>query len=304
MSTTRKSLVVKRRVRTPTTSRKRSVHLTMTSRRLVVVLAPAMLAILGVRTVEANVTNLTGRLQNQQPFPTTVIAGHPRSGTSLMMQCMTGLGFTGYRDEIYEQKLRKRYGKGNNHLGFWEDPDIKEGRIPNHKFELFRGKALKVFADHVAGLPSQMWRERENAKLILIRRDVQSLTRSMTKMNANKIKSKSKEVDLSKTIAAGEKAQRKAAIEHNCNERLHNSLATARRMQDNDEWTFLKNKFDGLLIEYERLQKNPNDVMREIVEYLGLRTLRPNVNWESRIETAAGFVDTTRSINGPLCQGA
>merc|ERR1711964_890083 len=60
MSMTRKSLVVKR----PTTSRKRSVRPTMTSRRLVnyTTVASAMLAILGVRTVEGGYETRYSRL--------------------------------------------------------------------------------------------------------------------------------------------------------------------------------------------------------------------------------------------------
>jgi tetratricopeptide (TPR) repeat protein len=100
----------------------------------------------------------------------TVVAGLPRTGTSMMMQMLAAAGLTPYTD-------RKRLPDEDNLRGYFEHEQATHLHVDASWIPDARGKAVKIVAQLLPFLPKG-----ETYRVILMHRDLQEVTASQRVM--------------------------------------------------------------------------------------------------------------------------
>ena len=110
----------------------------------------------------------------------TIVSGLPRSGTSMMMKMLEAGGLEAVTDEI-------RKADEDNPKGYYEFEKVKKIKEDSSWLEDVKGKVVKMVSMLLYDLPSDY-----SYKIIFMRREMNEILASQTKMLGRKGKSKGK----------------------------------------------------------------------------------------------------------------
>lgn len=164
----------------------------------------------------------------------TIVSGLPRSGTSLIMQMLSGIGMPIVSDNI-------RVPDDNNPLGYFEDKRVMGLANNSDWIADANGKAIKVVAPLLKYLPSG-----QSYRVIFMDRDLRSVVQSQRKM-------------LERSNRQGATTSDTALISMYILQILEIEKMLAARSE-----------FDVLFVDYDDLVEHPQTAVLRIGNWLGL----------------------------------